>query len=143
MGVNVGGMDPTGMGSYSGYPGSKYWNVDSRPLSEATSVLRSFVVTNIIQDSQWEIDRITRYYLFWKFYKGLHWKDFNDGLISFNYVRAFIDKVSMFLLGNEAFSLQVKSYYSDQIDPRLERVAEQLLMYHWGKSDKLQLAYVG
>lgn len=141
MGVNVGGMDPTGMGSYSGYPGSKYWNVDSRPLSEATSVLRSFVVTNIIQDSQWEIDRITRYYLFWKFYKGLHWKDFNDGLISFNYVRAFIDKVSMFLLGNEAFSLQVKSYYSDQIDPRLERVAEQLLMYHWGKSDKLQLAY--
>ena len=28
MGINVGGMDPTG-GSYSGYPGSKYWNVDS------------------------------------------------------------------------------------------------------------------
>ena len=38
MGINVGGMDPTG-GSYSGYPGSKYWNVDSRPLSEATNVL--------------------------------------------------------------------------------------------------------
>lgn len=134
-------MDPTGMGSYTGYPGSKYWNVDSRPLSEATSVLRSFVITNIVQDSQWEIDRMTRYYLFWKFYDGLHWKDFNDGMISFNYVRAFIDKVNMFLLGNEAFSFQVKSYYSDQIDDEIEKIAEELMMYHWGKSDKSQLAY--
>lgn len=141
MGVNVGGMDPTGVGSYNGYPGSKYWNVDSRPLSEATSVLRSFVLTNIVQDNQREIDRITRYYLFWKFYEGLHYKDFNDGLLSFNYIRAFIDKVSMFLLGNEAFSFHVKSFYSSQVDKEIEKAAEELMMYHWGKSDKLQLAY--
>lgn len=141
MGVGVGGMDPTGVGSYNGYPGSKYWNVDSRPLSEATNVLRSFVLTNIVQDNQWEIDRITRYYLFWKFYEGLHYKDFNDGLLSFNYIRAFIDKVSMFLLGKDAFSFQVKSFYTAQVDKELEKVAEELMMYHWGKSEKLQLAY--
>lgn len=141
MGIDVGGMNPTGVGSYNGYPGSKYWNVDSRPLSEATNVLRSFVLQNIVQDNQWEIDRITRYYLFWKFYNGLHYKDFNDGLLSFNYVRAFIDKVNMFLLGNEAFTFHVKSFYSTQIDKDVEKAAEELMMYHWGKSNKLELAY--
>ena len=140
MGINVGGMDPTG-GSYSGYPGSKYWNVDSRPLSEATNVLRSFVLQNIVQDNKWELDRITKYYLYWKFYDGMHYKDFNDGMLSFNYIKAFIDKVNMFLLGNEAFTFHVKSFYSDQIDRELEKIAEELMMYHWGKSNKLQLSY--
>ena len=141
MGVNFGGMDPTGVGSYNGYPGSRYWNVDSRPLSEATNVLRSFVLQNIVQDNQWEIDRITKYYLYWKFYEGMHYKDFNDGLLSFNYVRAFIDKVNMFLLGDEAFTFHVKSYYTAQIDTEIEKQVEELMMYHWGKSDKLELAY--
>ena len=141
MGIDVGGMNPTGFGSYNGYPGSKHWNVDSRPLSEATNVLRSFVLQNIVQDNQWEIDRITKYYLYWKFYEGLHYKDFNDGLLSFNYVKAFIDKVNMFLLGDEAFTFHVQSHYTTQIDKEVERLAEELMMYHWGKSDKLQLAY--
>lgn len=137
----MGGMNPTGVGGYNGYPGSKHWNVDSRPLSEATNVLRSFVLQNIVQDNQWEIDRITKYYLYWKFYEGMHYKDFNDGLLSFNYVRAFIDKVNMFLLGDEAFTFHVKSFYTTQIDKDVEKLAEELMMYHWGKSDKLQLAY--
>lgn len=141
MGIDTGGLNPSGIGSYNGYPGSKYWQVDSRPLSEATNVLRSFVQSNIVQDNQWEIDRITRYYLFWKFYDGLHYKDFNDGLLSFNYVRAFIDKVNMFLLGNEAFSFHVQSFYSSQVDKEVEKIAEELMMYHWNKSDKLQLSY--
>ena len=141
MGINTGGMDPTGVGSYNGYPGSKYWNVDSRPLSEATNVLRSFVLQNIVQDNQWEIDRITKYYLYWKFYDGMHYKDFNDGMLSFNYIKAFIDKVNMFLLGNEAFNFRVQSYYSSQVDRDIEKLAEELMMYHWGKSDKLQLSY--
>lgn len=141
MGIDVGGMNPTGVGSYNGYPGSKYWNVDSRPLSEATNVLRSFVLQNIVQDNQWEIDRITKYYLYWKFYEGLHYKDFNDGLLSFNYVRAFIDKVSMFLLGSEAFTFKVQNFYTTQIDTEVEKLAEELMMYHWGKSNKLELSY--
>ena len=141
MGINVGGMNPTGVGSYNGYPGSNHWNVDSRPLSEATNVLRSFVLQNIVQDNQWEIDRITKYYLYWKFYDGLHYKDFNDGLLSFNYIKAFIDKVNMFLLGNEAFTFRVRSFYTTHVDKDVEELAEQLMMYHWGKSDKLQLAY--
>lgn len=141
MGIDVGGMNPTGVGSYNGYPGSKYWNVDSRPLSEATNVLRSFVLQNIVQDNQWELDRITKYYLYWKFYDGMHYKDFNDGMLSFNYIKAFIDKVNMFLLGNEAFNFRVQSYYTTQVDKEVEKNAEELMMYHWGKSDKLQLAY--
>lgn len=133
-------MDING-GNYSGYPGSRHWNIDSRPLSEATNVLRSFVLQNIVQDNEWELDRITKYYLYWKFYDGLHYKDFNDGMLSFNYVRAFIDKVNMYLLGNEAFTFHVKSYYTTQVDKEIEKAAEELMMYHWGKSDKLQLAY--
>ena len=141
MGIDIGGMNPTGVGSYNGYPGSNHWNVDSRPLSEATNVLRSFVLQNIVQDNQWEIDRITKYYLYWKFYEGMHYKDFNDGMLSFNYIKAFIDKVNMFLLGDEAFTFHVKSFYTTQIDKEVEQLAEELMMYHWGKSDKLQLAY--
>lgn len=141
MGIDTGGMNPGGVGSYNGYPGSKYWNVDSRPLSEATNVLRSFVLQNIVQDNQWEIDRITKYYLYWKFYEGMHYKDFNDGMLSFNYIKAFIDKVNMFLLGDEAFTFHVQSYYTTQIDKEVEKLAEELMMYNWGKSDKLQLAY--
>lgn len=140
-GIDTGGMNPAGVGSYNGYPGSKYWNVDSRPLSEATNVLRSFVLQNIVQDNQWEIDRITKYYLYWKFYEGMHYKDFNDGMLSFNYVKAFIDKVNMFLLGDEAFTFHVQSYYTTQIDKEVEKIAEELMMYHWGKSDKLLLSY--
>lgn len=140
-GIDTGGMNPAGVGSYNGYPGSKYWNVDSRPLSEATNVLRSFVLQNIVQDNQWEIDRITKYYLYWKFYEGMHYKDFNDGMLSFNYIKAFIDKVIMFLLGDEAFTFHVKSYYTTQIDKEVEKIAEELMMYHWGKSDKLLLSY--
>ena len=127
--------------SYSGYPMSAHWNPDSKPLGEATTILRSFVQQNIVSDSEWELDRVTKYYLFWKFYEGLHYKDFNDGLLSFNYVRAFIDKVIMFLLGDEAFSFQVKSHYTSQVDKELETLTEQLLMYHWGKSDKETVAY--
>lgn len=130
-----------GNGGYSGYPGSNLWNPDSRPLSEATQVLRSFVMQNIVQDNQWEIDRITKYYLYWKFYDGMHYKDFNDGMLSFNYVKAFIDKVNMFLLGDEAFTFHVQSYYTTQVDKEVEKLAEELMMYHWGKSDKLLLAY--
>lgn len=141
MSIDIGGMNPTGVGSYNGYPGSNHWNVDSRPLSEATNVLRSFVLQNIVQDNQWEIDRITKYYLYWKFYEGMHYKDFNDGMLSFNYIKAFIDKVNMFLLGDEAFTFHVKSFYTTQIDKEVEQLAEELMMYHWGKSDKLQLAY--
>ena len=134
--------DPnSGFGSYNGYVPSDKWNIDSRPLGEATNVLRSFVIQNIIQDSQWEIDRITRYYLFWKFYDGLHYRDFNDGMLSFNYIRAFIDKINMFLLGNEAFSFFVKSFYSSKVDRELEKLVEELMMYHWGKSNKVQVAY--
>ena len=140
-GIDTGGMNPAGVGSYNGYPGSKYWNVDSRPLSEATNVLRSFVLQNIVQDNQWEIDRITKYYLYWKFYEGMHYKDFNDGMLSFNYIKAFIDKVNMFLLGDEAFTFHVQSYYTTQIDKEVEKIAEELMMYHWGKSDKLLLSY--
>ena len=139
--MGIGTMNPSGPGNYNGYPGSDYWAVDSRPLSEATNVLRSFVTQNIVQDNQWEIDRLTRYYLFWKFYDGLHYKDFNDGMLSFNYIRAFIDKVNMFLLGDEAFTFHVKSFYSTQIDNELEKNAEELMMYHWGKSKKVSLAY--
>lgn len=126
---------------YNGYPDSPHWSADSRQLTEATNTIRSFVMNNIVQDNQWEIDRITKYYLFWKFYEGLHYKDFNDGLLSFNYLRAFIDKVNMFLLGSEAFSFHTQSLYSTQVPQDLERLVEELLMYHWTKSEKLQLAY--
>lgn len=127
-------------GNYSGFQ-SNLWNADSRSIGESTNMLRSFVLQNIVQDNQWEIDRITKYYLYWKFYEGMHYKDFNDGLLSFNYVAAFTDKINMFLLGDSAFSFHVKSFYSNQVDKDIETVAEELMMFHWDKSQKVELAY--
>ena len=79
-------------------------------LSQGTEELRRFIGTKVIQGNQYEIDRVTRYYLFWKFYDGEHYKDFNDNMLAFNYVKAFIDKVNIFLLGDSCFSFQ--SQYS-------------------------------
>lgn len=141
MGLND-SIVPMGLpNDLGGFPPSTHWNSNSRQLGGSTAALRSFVVANIVDENQWEIDRITRYSLFMKFYQGYHFRQFNDSLLAFNYVRAFIDKVSMFLLGSEAFSFRVRNLYTTQVEQETEKLAEELVMYHWAKSGKIQLAY--
>lgn len=110
-------------------------------LSEGTEELRSHVQANIYSGNAREIDRVTKYYLYWKFYEGLHYKEFNDNMLSFNYIRAFIDKIIQFLLGDKCFSFKVTSLYNDVVDENLERNAENLLLYNWRKNNHFVLAH--
>lgn len=108
---------------------------------EATKRLREFVRNRIVSDSLEDEERITAYELYWQFYNGNHWRQYNRTVMSFNYVRAFIDKVSQFLIGNKAFSLRVSAYASDSVDKKIEQAAEKMLLVHWNRNHRLRLSY--
>jgi Phage portal protein, SPP1 Gp6-like len=108
---------------------------------DATSRLRAFVKNSIINGSETDEERIANYELYWQFYLGNHWRQYNRTMMSFNYVRAFVDKVSQFLIGKKAFSFQVGSYSSDSVSTDVEEAAESLLRYHWNKNNRLSLSY--
>ena len=103
---------------------------------EGTINLRSFVESTIISESP-DIDRITRYTLYWHFYNGKHWRMYNETFLSFNYVRAFIDKINNFLIGRNAFSFKISSYDDSEIGEELEKMIEGNYEYHWRKNRKL------
>lgn len=134
-------MDSTNSVGYSGYPDTNKWSAGSKQLGAASQMLSSYITQNIINDNPLEIDRITKYYLYWNFYEGKHYKDYNDAMLSFNYIRAFIDKVNMFLLGKDGFTFHTKSYSSDVVEKDFEDVAEKFVMQHWNKNKKASTAY--
>lgn len=109
-------------------------------LNEGTNELRAFVTNTIIKEGH-EVDRIMRYEMYFNFYKGRHWRQFNDGFIAFNYCKAFVDKISMFLLGKTGFTFQVKALDNDVISPELEESAEKLILKHWRKNKIVSLGY--
>lgn len=120
---------------------SSRFSPDSKMIGAATAQLRSYVQTNVYDGSAHEIDRVTKYYLYWNYYEGKHYREYNDAMLSFNYVRAFIDKVVMFLLGRDAFTFHVQDLLSEQVDSEFEKWAEKALMYNWNKSKKLITTY--
>lgn len=107
---------------------------------EGTINLRSFVESTIISESP-DIDRITRYTLYWHFYNGKHWRQYNETFLSFNYVRAFIDKVINFLLGRNGFSFKISSYDNRDISEDVERQIEGFYEYHWRMNRKLTVIH--
>jgi hypothetical protein len=112
-----------------------------RHLETGTQELRTFVENSYYGGRAEELDRITRYYLHWRFYEGEHFKDYNHSMLSFNYVRAFIDKVNMFLLGDAPFAFQVSSYDGDVIDLDTEETpVEKLILQNWRKNKQMRLA---
>jgi hypothetical protein len=104
------------------------------------SNIKSSVASNLISDNAKEIERVVKYHLYWKFYQGLHYNQANDAFITFNYVRAFIDKINQFLLGDDGFSFKVQGYYSDTVDEVIEDSVGKLIMGVWRKNKHKQLA---
>lgn len=110
-------------------------------LLSGTEEIKQFLGVNLISDAPLELDRVVRYALFWKFYEGHHYRHQNDGLLSFNYVRAFIDKVNMFLLGKTGCTWKLKSLYNAIVEKETEKLAEEFLNYHWNRNKKVLLLY--
>jgi hypothetical protein len=108
---------------------------------EGSEILKEWVIGNVISDSQYEIDRVTKYHLFWKFYKGEHWRIFNDTFLSFNYTRAFVNKVISFLIGDKSFSLSVRNEDGEEIPDEIQKAAEAMCENQWRKNSKLLKIY--
>lgn len=109
---------------------------------EGSSRLREWVNTTIVSDAeQKEIDRIIRYELFWQFYMGNHWREYNLLFTSFNYCGAFVNKVSQFLIGKKPFVINVESYEGGPVPKETEAPIEKLLRYHWRRNQQLLISY--
>lgn len=113
---------------------NSYSNGLTKYLEEGTKNLRNFVTSSIYSGNSTEIDRVTRYYLFWKFYKGEHYRDYNDSMIAFNYVRAFIDKINYFVVGEKSISFKAARYDGDVVDEEISGYFEKLILKNWNKN---------
>lgn len=98
----------------------------------ATTELRSFITSSILDGApQAHLDRIVKYQLYWLFYEGKHWRQYNETFLSMNYVRAFINKINTFLLGPKGMSLEVVNEWNDPVQEDVEKNAEALINYIW------------
>lgn len=116
---------------------NKLGSIDTQAFE---SNIRSSVVTNLINDNHNEIDRVTKYHLYWKFYQGLHYNQANDAFLTLNYVRAFIDKINQFLLGDDSFSFKVQGYYTDSVPDEVDDAVGKLMMGVWRRNKHKQLS---
>jgi hypothetical protein len=122
-----------GLGGFLGFPQRdelKY------KLEEGSNALREYVLKNSVSGNKPEEERIMRYQLYWNFYDGEHWRAFNDTLLSFNYVAAFINKTISFLLGDKPITFKVSAYDNKEVDEETETLLEGIIDYHWNKSKK-------
>lgn len=110
-------------------------------LDQGTQELRSYLTSNVVSNSNHELDRLQQYHIYWKFYDGQHYRDFNHTLISFNYCKAFIDKVISFLMGSDGLTFKVTSYYNDNLDKELTTPIEELILAQWRKNNKSLTAH--
>ena len=98
---------------------------------QGTNALRGVIQAGYVSGDADSENRLVRYHLGWKFYRNKHWNKDNDKLLSFNYVRAFIDKVNDFLAGKEGFTTNVYDLYGREVPEELERSMEALVEYIW------------
>lgn len=110
-------------------------------LDKGTEELRSYLSANVVSNSNHELERLQQYHLYWKFYDGYHYRDFNHTMISFNYVKAFIDKVISFLMGTSGMSFKVTSYYNDNLDEKITKPVEELILSQWRRNNKSLVAH--
>lgn len=105
-------------------------------LGAGSQFLRNVVRAKIYAGDSMMEKKLTQYQLFWKYYNNQHWAENNDSLLSFNYVRAIIDKVNNFIIGKEGFEVNIKNVYGDEVSENVEKYYEALLSYNWRKNKK-------
>lgn len=121
-------------------------NFKHRIMGTGDQELRRFVTQSIFDGRKNQVDRIVRYQLYWNFYHGQHWKDYNDTLLVFNYIKAFIDKTISFLVSKETIAFQVKDLAKDRVidknnsDSSKEQLmvqnAEFSILRNWNKNNR-------
>lgn len=107
--------------------------------NSGTSFLRNAVRSKVYSGDTLIEEKLTKSQLYWKYYNNQHWAKNNDELLSFNYVRAIIDKVNNFLIGKQGFEVNIFDTYGDKIDEGIETVYEALINYNWRVNKKKTL----
>lgn len=99
--------------------------------------LQNAVRTRIYSGDEETERRLTAYQLYWQFYVGKHWNDNNDRLLSFNYCKAIVDKVTTFMIGKTGCEFNVEDTWGDEVDSQVvEKPLEALVNYVWRKNGK-------
>jgi len=101
-----------------------------------TNFLRNTIRAKVYSGDSIIEEKLTQCQLYWKYYNNRHWANNNDELLSFNYVRAVIDKVNNFIIGKEGFEVNIIDTYGDTVDESVETVIEALIRYNWRKNGK-------
>lgn len=107
------------------------------PQQKGTSALRAHIRQKYISDDEFIIKMLQQYQLYWKYYENEHWAENNDKLVSFNYVRSFIDKANKFFIGKKGFETNIIRYDGEKVDEAKEKSLESLINYNWRKNGKL------
>jgi len=121
------GKDKTQLANYTG------------KNTSGTSMLQNTIRAKVYSGDSVIENKLTNCQLYWKFYNNNHWAKNNDKLLSFNYVRAIIDKVNNFIIGKAGFEVNISDTYGDEISEDLETVYEALINYNWKQNKKKTL----
>jgi hypothetical protein len=124
---------PSGFLGYPQREGLEY------KLDKGTESLRQYVQSQIIAGPSVDIERVARYEMYWRFYEGEHWRAFNDTLLSFNYIAAFINKINTFLVGDKPITFKVTAYDNTTVSPEVESKLEGIIERVWNKNKKMQV----
>lgn len=109
------------------------------PNKDGTSMLQASVRSKIYEGDGFIEEKLVKYQLFWNYYNNKHWAKNNDKLLSFNYIRAIVDKVNNFMVSEEGFELVIKDTYGYQVSNELNTAYGSLLDYNWKQNNKKSL----
>lgn len=106
----------------------------------STSALRNYVASRIHSSDSFLTNKLSSYHLFWKFYDNEHWSKNNQQFLSFNWVKAIINKVNEYTLGSEGFEFNITDEYGREVPEDFETAYEALVGYTWNKNKKLKIS---
>lgn len=104
-----------------------------------TAMLQNTIRAKVYSGDSVIEKKLTHSQLYWKFYNNNHWSNNNDKLLSFNYVRAIIDKTNNFIIGKNGFEVNIQDTYGDEVEEDVEVIYEALINYNWKLNKKKTL----
>ncbi len=103
---------------------------------QGTTALRDFIRSTYVAGDIRNEERLLQYHLNWNFYRNRHWSENNHKLLSFNYIKAIVDKVNNFMAGKHGFNVNIVDLYGKEVDKKLEAAFESFTDYNWRKNRK-------
>jgi len=107
--------------------------------TDGTIMLQSFVHNNVYNENSDLVKKLAFYRLAYKFYDNEHWAKNNEKLLSFNYIRAIINKVNEFTIGRNGFEVNIENIYGDAVEEEVEKAMEANVNFIWNAHNKRKI----